>query len=461
MALTAMAEGRAKYVFFFIGDGMGINTVNAAETYLAAVEGRIGIKELCFPSFPYSAYINTYSASNGITDSAAAGTALSCGQKTKNGTEGMLKDQVTPITSISDWAHAAGAAVGVATSVTVDHATPAAFYAHVANRGMNYEIGEQLTKSDFDFFAGSDFSKPKNPTEGGPDLYQQAKDKGYTIARGYKDYQKKAKKAGKMILLQTEEASKRDRSSIPYAIDRTKDDLSLCDITRAGINFLMSKQGEKDGFFFMVEGGKIDYACHSNELTFISELIDMDDAVKVAYEFLQQHPDETLIVVASDHDTGGIVLGRGSYNLHLDIVAHQRMSIGKLGRELHALHEKQGDKYNWELVKNFLTENFGFWDKVQVNDDQTKRLQAAFDKIMAGKGQDTQTLYQRDDELAQTVKTVINECARIGWGTTSHTNSYVPCFAAGAGAEGYHGRMDNIEIPKVMAKAAGWKIIEH
>ena len=460
VALCVMAEGRAKYVFFFIGDGMGTNQVYTAETYLAAVEGRIGIKELCFPSFPYSAYVTTYSATNGITDSSAAGTALACGHKTKNGAEGVLKDLVTPITSIADWAHASGAAVGIATSVTVDHATPAAFYAHVASRSMNYEIGTQLTKSEFDFFAGSDFSKPNNPTEGGPDLYQQAKDNGFTIARGYKDYQKKNKKSQKMILLQPEEASKRDRGSIPYAIDRTKDDLSLCDITRAGIHYLMSKQGQKDGFFFMIEGGKIDYADHSNELTFISELIDMDDAVKVAYEFYQQHPDETLIVVTADHDTGGIVLGRGSYNLHLDVVAHQRMSIGKLGRELHALHEKHGDKYNWDLVKVFLAENFGFWDKVPVNEEQTKRIENAFNKIMAGKGQDTQSLYQRDNELAQTVKTVINECARIGWGTGSHTNSYVPCFAVGVGADGIHGRIDNTDIPKIMTRAAGWPITE-
>lgn len=460
VALYVMAEGRAKYVFFFIGDGMGVNQVYTAETYLAAVEGRIGIKELCFPSFPYSAYVTTYSATNGITDSSAAGTALACGHKTKNGAEGVLKDLVTPITSIADWAHASGAAVGIATSVTVDHATPAAFYAHVASRSMNYEIGTQLTKSEFDFFAGSDFSKPNNPTEGGPDLYQQAKDNGFTIARGYKDYQKKNKKSQKMILLQPEEASKRDRGSIPYAIDRTKDDLSLCDITRAGIHYLMSKQGQKDGFFFMIEGGKIDYADHSNELTFISELIDMDDAVKVAYEFYQQHPDETLIVVTADHDTGGIVPGRGSYNLHLDVVAHQRMSIGKLGRELHALHEKHGDKYNWDLVKAFLAENFGFWDKVPVNEEQTKRIENAFNKIMAGKGQDTQSLYQRDNELAQTVKTVINECARIGWGTGSHTNSYVPCFAVGVGADGIHGRIDNTDIPKIMTRAAGWPITE-
>ena len=220
VALCVMAEGRAKYVFYFIGDGMGVNQVNTAETYLGAVDGRIGIKELCFPSFPYSAYVTTSSATNVVTDSSAGGVALASGHKTKNGAVGVLKDLVTPVTCIADWAHASGAAVGIATSVTVDHATPAAFYAHVAHRSQTYEIGEQLTKSEFDFFAGSDFTSPKNPTEGGPDLYKQAQDNGFTIARGYKDYQKKARKAQKMILLQSEEASREERSCIPYAIDR-------------------------------------------------------------------------------------------------------------------------------------------------------------------------------------------------------------------------------------------------
>ena len=145
-----------------------------------------------------------------------------------------------------------------------------------------------------------------------------------TIVRGYKEYQKKAKKAEKMILFQPEEASKVERGSIPYAIDRTKNDLTLQDITRAAINFLMKKQDKKDGFFLMVEGGKIDWGCHANDPVFITELIDMDNAVKVAYEFYQQHPDETLIVITADHETGGLALGKGPYELNLKAVASQR-----------------------------------------------------------------------------------------------------------------------------------------
>jgi len=449
VALACLAEGKAKYVFYFIGDGMGVNQVNAAETYLGALEGRIGIKELCFPSFPYVGLINTQSATNGVTDSAAGGTALASGNKTKNGALGVLKDLTTPVSCIAHWAQEAGAAVGVTTSVSIDHATPAAFYSHVAKRGMTYEIGSQLPTSGFDFFGGSDFVKPENPN-GGPDLYAQAQASGYVIARGYKDYQKKAKKADKMILFQTEEASKVERGSIPYALDRTKDDLSLEDITRAAINFLMKKQGLRDGFFLMVEGGKIDWACHANDPTFISELIDMDNAVKIAYEFYQQHPDETLIVITADHETGGLVLGRGPYELNLKAVASQRMSMVKLERELKAKKEKMGDAFNWDEAKKFLTDNFGFWGDVTVSDDQAKRLENSFNEFKSGKS--------GADRLASTVKHVISECALIGWQSGGHSNGYVPAFAIGVGAEQFHGRFDNTEICKKMAKAAGWEI---
>ena len=457
LSLAAMAAGRAKYVFYFIGDGMGVNHVNAAETYLAAIEGRIGISELCFSSFPYSAFVNTHSATNGVTDSAAAGTALACGHKTANGTVGMLADLTTPVSNIAEWAREAGAAVGIATSVSIDHATPAAFYAHGPYRKKTYDIGQQLVNSGNDFYGGSDFVSPDNPQAGGPDLYQQAEEKGYVIAHGHEDYQKKAQNADRMILLQTEEANRKYRYAVPYAIDRKKGDMTLADITRAAIHFLTKRQKEKNGFFIMAEGGKIDWACHANDLCFIKEVIDMDNAVKVAYEFYQQHPDETLIVVTADHETGGLVLGRKGYDLHLDVVGNQRMSIEKLGKELHKLHDKHGEKYNWDIVKAFLAENFGFWTKVSLSDAQTTRLQEAFNNIMSGKGQSTETLYQKDDELATTVRKILAECALVGWQTGGHSNGYVPCFAIGVGAEQFHGRIDNTEICKNIATAAGWK----
>ncbi|MFR5757304.1 MAG: alkaline phosphatase [Bacteroides cellulosilyticus] len=175
-------------------------------------------------SVPYSTVAITNSATNRVTDSAAAGTALASGRKTKNSAIGVLEDQETPINSVAVWAKNKGCRVGIATSVTVNHATPGAFYAHAAKRTLYHEIGKDLYKTGFDFYAGSDFrdaTDKNNPTA--ENLYEMAGQNGYTIARGYKDYLKQSKKADKMILLQTEEASKREIAAIPYAIDRKKE----------------------------------------------------------------------------------------------------------------------------------------------------------------------------------------------------------------------------------------------
>lgn len=126
-----VAEGKkAKYVFYFIGDGMGVNQVNGTEMYLAQKEGKIGVESLGFTQFPVVGLATTYSKYNSVTCSAAAGTALATGTKTKNGTIGMDSLQVNPLYSVALKAKEAGKKVGITTSVSIDHATPAAFYAH-------------------------------------------------------------------------------------------------------------------------------------------------------------------------------------------------------------------------------------------------------------------------------------------------------------------------------------------
>ena len=349
LVLSGYAQ-QAKYVFYFIGDGMGVNQVQGTELYRGELEGKIGITPIWFTQFPYATTATTFSATNGVTDSAAAGTALATGNKTQNGTIGMKQDLQTEVSSVAVWAKNKGCRVGVTTSVSVDHATPAAFYAHDPSRGSYYKIGTDLYKAGFDFYAGSDFIDPNNKDNkdgSSENLYTMAKKNGYTIARGYKDYLKKCKKADKMILFQSEKASEKDRTAIPYAIDRTKDDLTLAEITRSAINFL-SKDLSK-GFFLMVEGGKIDWACHSNDAaTAFHEVADMDEAVKVAYEFYSQHPDETLIVVTADHETGGFVLGTGAYKLNLQVLKNQKVSESGFTRILNELRKKYNNNVSWE-----------------------------------------------------------------------------------------------------------------
>ena len=453
-SIAAMAQnGKAKYVFYFIGDGMGVNQVNGTETYLAAMEGRIGTSPLCFAQFPHVGLVTTFSGTNGVTDSAAGGTALATGHKTKNGTIGMETDLSTKVKSIAEKAKAEGKAVGIATSVSVDHATPASFYAHVKDRGMYYQIGKDLIAANFDFYAGSDFLQPKDGNSG-KDLYAQCQEAGYAIARGYADYRKKARKAEKMLLLQPEAASKQDNTAIPYAIDRGSNDLTLQDITRAAIHFLSQKE---NGFFLMVEGGKIDWACHSNDAaTLFREVIDMDEAVQVAYEFYEQHPDETLIIITADHETGGIVLGTGEYELHTDLLKYQRQSAEAFSRMLAMQHQKEGKGFTWDFVRGQLEENFGFWKHIDLNDKETAELEQAYKDFCEGVAKDNKTLYASENIIAATARKIMARKAMVGWVSDGHSNGYVPVFAIGTGAENFDGRIDNTDIPKKIAQIAGY-----
>ena len=224
--VIAVQAQRAKYVFYFIGDGMGLNQVNATEMYLAEQEGRIGIKPLQFPSFPVAGMATTFSKSNSITDSSAAGTALATGTKTYNGALGVDADK-NAVYSVAVKAQQAGKKVGIATSVGIDHATPGAFYAHQPDRNMYYEISLDLAKTGFDFYAGSGFNCRDTQK-----IFAAIEQAGYTIARGTDEYKEKCDDAQKMLLIQEEGYLP---FSLPYAIDRKEGDLTLAQITESAI----------------------------------------------------------------------------------------------------------------------------------------------------------------------------------------------------------------------------------
>jgi len=458
LVLPAQAQ-QPKYVFYFIGDGMGVNQVLGTEMYQSELKGEIGVTPLLFTQFPYATVAHTFSSSNGVTDSAAAGTALATGNKTKNGAIGVNKD-MAEVSSVAVWAKNNGYKVGISTSVSIDHATPASFYAHENSRNNSYQIGLDLIESNFDFYAGSDFVNPTNSNAKDGKTYESLYDltakAGYTLARGYKDYQKKAKKAEKMILFQPEAASAKDNGSIPYAIDRQKGDMTLSEITRAGINFL-SKNNDK-GFFLMVEGGKIDWACHSNDgATVLTEVQDFDNAIKVAYEFYEQHPEETLIIITADHETGGLSLGTGSYDLNLQALKAQKVSENGFTSILNGLRQKYKNQVPWEAVQQALKDNFGFWGTVKLNEKQENRLKAVYDKTFGNQPVALEkSEYLQNEPLAGEAKRILNSIARLGWNSGGHSAGFVPVYAIGANAQLFQGRMDNTEIPEKIAEAAGY-----
>lgn len=455
LALIVSAQGQVKYVFYFIGDGMGVNQINVTETYQAALKGKIGFEPILMSSFPVVGVVNTYSATNGVTDSAAGGTALATGHKTKNGTIGMLEDQETPCSSIAVWAQKAGAAIGIATNVAINHATPASFYGHRRDRNMYWELGQDLCQSGFDFFAGGDFHSP-NTKEGEPSLREQAVKAGYTILTGgYKEYQKKGLKADKLILFQSDyQNQKLGSDHIPYALDQDKNDLTLEQITRAGINYLMSKQ--KNGFFFQIEGGMIDYACHRNDIgNAVNEVLDMDKAVRVAYEFYEQHPDETIIVISADHETGGLVMGRGAYELHTDLLKYQTRSIDETKWLLREQYKKAPKKFTREEMEKQVKAILGLGGPIKIDDRQRERIDRRYDAIEKAISENGK-VNDRINELCETCKNILSEVSHISWASGGHSNGYVPIYAIGPGTEVFQGRIDNIEIAPAMARIAGY-----
>lgn len=150
--LALAANATPKYIFMFIGDGMGMGHVMATETYNRLVLNNN--ENILMMQFPVASMAMTYSANSPVTDSAAAGTALATGNKTKNGMIGMTPDSVA-VTSIATELKAQGYGVGLVTSVAYDDATPASFYAHQTYRGMYEEINADGAKCGFNFLGGA------------------------------------------------------------------------------------------------------------------------------------------------------------------------------------------------------------------------------------------------------------------------------------------------------------------
>ncbi len=460
---TLYSFGQAKYVFYFIGDGMGTNQVLGAEMYRSAVQGNpLGRVQTLMTTFPYSGHASTYSKSNGITDSAAAGTCLATGKKTKNGMLGMNEDTVH-VTTIAEKLKDKGWGVGIMTTVAIDHATPAAFYAHVEKRNKYYKIGEQLARSDFDFFGGAGFHHPQGKHDDKRvNLYRNAEKAGYTIAHGYEEAQKivesqKSKvessdaKVERLILVQeTDDQGAKHGDNLPYAIDRKEGDLTLAQIVSTAIPFLDKRY---DRFFMMVEGGMIDYACHADDAaTAFGETWDMDEAMRVAFDFYKKHPEETLIVVTADHETGGLALGNSDYTLHLDLLQNQKCSAWVLSDMFTQLF-KANKKPAWEEVKKIYTDNLGFWTNVEISEDEEKELKALYKAACKGKSKDAENMYKNINALGEAGIALLNKKAHIGWTTRAHSAHAVPIFAIGAGAERFSGWHDNTEIAPLIMEA--------
>lgn len=314
---------KAKYVFLFIGDGMGATHVAVAESYLSYKAGQLGGEQLLMTTFPYYGTVTTHSANRYVTDSSAAGTAIACGEKANNGTVGINKDSLE-IESVAHRLKMDGYNVGIISTVPINHATPSAFYAHNVNRNNGYEICQEIPESGFEFFAGAGFLEFK-----GKDGKNQATDEylesnGYSVSYGLTEFRAESMDKEKAVFCQ---ASNREESADNYTSGSKEEaDATLGQMLQLGMEFV----GTDEPFFFMCEGGAIDWSAHGNlTMPMIENILEFDEAIKVAYDFYLEHPKETLILVTADHETGGLTLGAGRDMINWEALESEWLENGK------------------------------------------------------------------------------------------------------------------------------------
>ncbi len=452
------ASAKVRYVFYFIGDGMGMGHVNAAETYMRDVvsDG----KGLLMLDFPVASQVRTYSASSPITDSAAAGTALSTGFKTKNYTVAKTPEG-EDLFSISRDFMRAGYEVGIATTVAGDDATPAAFYAHAADRGEKKLIASMAVNSGICFLGGGNFrgitDKEGNPTGWLDDM----RNAGYTIVRGIQEFESLPTAPRKALML----SPMPQGDQVGYTIDSIPGAMTCADLTKACLATLRYNEEKENapGFFMMIEGGNIDWAAHANDGgAVIKEVMNFQQAIDVAYKFYMEHPEETLIVVTADHDTGGMALGRNDnkYSPKLSLTDYQKISKDRFTDYCQARYAP-GMTFSWEDMEKFLRQNLGFWGGVALTDEETRDLHEAFERTFVRRdAADEKTWYKDFDMFSVRVYDIFNRHLGIGFTTSSHTGNFVPLYAVGEGASLFQRNLDNTEIPRLILRAAGISGVE-
>jgi alkaline phosphatase len=498
---TAPASGTAKYVFVFIGDGLAVAQRNAAELYLATARGAGRPEEvkLVMNTFPAQGMNTTYDLSSVIPDSASTATAIASGKKTKSGVIGMDPDGKVKYENISAVAKQRGWKVGILSSVSLDHATPAAFYAHVPSRRQMYDISMQMVGSGYDYFAGGQLHEPadrKDPSK--PNAMDVAKRNGYTVAMGREELAGLKRGAGKVIAMNAKVDADH---AMYYTLDMNggKDHVTLAEYVAKGIELLDNPKG----FLMMVEGGKIDWACHANDAAAsIHDTLAFDEAVAEAVKFYKKHPKETLIVVTGDHETGGMTIGFAGtqYSAFVDKIQQQKMSYIQFGAKLEAYKKgKAPADAKLEDILPLIKEAFGLYvmsaeekaalEKAMADgkakdasddakktareaekrlkfgmafsDIELKVVREAFAQTMLGvkeraKDDYTYLLYGGYEPLAVKLTTILNNKAGIGWTSYSHTGVPVQTSALGVRAELFNGYYDQTDIHAKLMKIAGF-----
>ena len=466
-----------KYVFLFIGDGMTYPQFQSASAYMsinAEKDTILSENELLnFMTFPVAGSATTYDSTSFCPDSASTATSIASGHKTYSGVLNMDVTKTKSYTTIAETLkNDFGYKVGIISTVNLNHATPAAFYAHQASRNNYYEIGLELIDSNFDYFAGGALLKPTgdNADVAQTDLYELAAAAGYQVVRTQAEAQALAADSGKALVIAEDLA---DSGSMSYEIDRAVNAWALKDYVQQGVAML-----ENDtGFFLMVEGGKIDWACHANDAgSTIHDVLAFANAVQVAMDFAAEHPAETLILVTGDHETGGLSIGFAgtNYSTYLKNINSQTISYAK---------------YDADYVANYVANKTPFADAMAdvsklfglvlpanadsaanstlvLTDYEVSELEKAYQLTLAGgfgtdaNGKSLQTQeeyvqYGTYTPFSVTVTHLLNNKSGINFASYSHTGLPAAVYASGVDANLFGGGYDNTDLYYKMASLFG------
>ena len=489
-------ENVPKYVFLFIGDGMSYPQIQLTNYYKNAsaqdgakkvtVEGEEKAilnseNSLAMMDFPVMGSAQTYDSTSFAPDSASTATSIATGHKTWSGSINVSEDFSQKYETIAEkLKEQKNYKIGVVSSVNINHATPAAFYAHQESRNNYYDIGLEMIDSDFDYFAGGGLKKTTGENEDQTDLYELAEQAGYTVTKTQAEAEALTADSGKAIVIDEHLA---DSDAMSYELDRADGEWALADYVDKGIELL----DNENGFFMMVEGGKIDWACHANDATStITDTIALDNAVERAVEFYNEHPDETLILVTGDHETGGLTIGFAGtdYDTFLTNFANQKISYAKFDSDYVTKYKE--NKTDFDTVMKDVTELFGLTAPTAESAQATEQkdnadshpesedngtlemtqyeydqLKAAYDTTMARTGEEEEfgqeeyVQYGSYEPLTVTITHILNNKSGVNFGSYAHTGLPVEVLTMGVGAEEFDGYYDNTDIYNKLAALTG------
>ena len=446
---TANSGKAPKYIFLFIGDGMSYSQIQATASYLGALNDENGKPQyLNFMNFEAVGSAVNYTTDSIIPDSAASGTSIATGKKTNTGYLSVAPDGTEVYETIAEKLHSQkGMKVGIVTSVNLNHATPAAFYAHEGSRSEGTAISSQIFTSDFEYFAGGGFftSSKDDPNF---DMNALADEHGYKIVSTYADAAALTKDDGKVIIF---EENQDVDGALNYEIDREEGMWALSDYVKKGVELLDNEKG----FFMMCESGKIDWASHANDAaTIVREVKALSDAVQVALDFAEEHKDETLIIVTGDHETGGFSLGFAGTDTSttFELLDKQTISFQKFTSDV--IPTYKGKKLDEALLAD-IEKYFGLTKEGEGNlvftESEYARFEEAYKYARMGSmptdmTEERKLMYGDYHALSATLTGIINNKAGLSFSSWDHTALPVAVYAQGVGSANFVGHYDNTEI---------------